>query len=1171
MRLSNHTQQPSSDISHPKSEIRNPKSFVHLHVHSHYSMMQGVSSVKALCQKAAEAGCEYLALTDTNGLYGLIHFLEAARQHGLRPIVGATLQTHAHARNSPSTPAAPSTPHPSPLTHHSSLITRHSSLATHHSPLTTPIVILAKTPKGYELLTELLTRRHLNEDFSLFRDFPEARRDLALLSSNPNIIKGLRSRAECWVEVVPGPAGRQALKLARNLGIPPVATNAVYFADREDYALHRLVRAIALNCSLSTLPPEEVVASRQWLKTAEEMARHLPDSPEALANTMKLADSCYTAWDHFPTVFPHYEDQAKDHLALLLEECRKGIGWRYGKISTTLEKRLDEELTLIHAKGYVDYFLVVADIVRRRPIHCGRGSAAASLVSYLLGITHVDPIRHNLLFGRFLNPQRKDPPDIDVDFPWDERDALHEELRQYYGTERLAMVANHVGFGARAAVREVAKVYGIPAAEIKEVTRRMSFYTDPEDILRRVATHPKFRAFPLDPPWPEIMQLATRLEALPRHLATHCGGVILAPDRVSRYVPVERSAKGVNIIQWEKDQSETAGLIKIDLLGNRSLAVIRDALAAIRRNTGKVIDYALLNPVDDPATLDLLSRGDTMGVFYVESPAMRQLQQRTGRGDFGHLVIHSSIIRPAANRFIQEYLRRLHGAPYEPLHPRLRELLAETYGILVYQEDVVRVAMALAGFTWGEADGLRKVISKKSPEQLADYHQRFVDGCRQRGIGGGVVKAVWEMFLSFAGYSFCKPHSASYALVSFKSAYLKAHYPAEFMAAVISNGGGYYSTLAYISEAGRMGITVVGPDVNASDWDYRGAGKTIRMGLQQLQNIRKDTLEAILDERGKNGPFTGLDDFLRRVQLTPTDGFILVKSGALDSLAEIPNPKPQDPVAESRELLAMNQKLSTAPRHSRMLLAGIQEEGLDSRLRGHDGCILDTQLCGAVLRAKSQDLTASFNRPQLLWFVEAWLNRNAASRNHGKQTGMLLPSRSRPAFAVPPLPDLTPTRQWQQEIETLGFVLSVHPLTMWEPIMQGLPQRPVPASKLAHYVGKRVWVAGWPITRKEVMTKEQAPMEFFSFEDRTAIYETVFFPKAFQRFCQDLDMDRAYLLGGRVESEFGTVSLNVESVRKLNPLSSPGAVKALNNGSPARSSSRSGRSTLHDASYGPEY
>ena len=1144
MMLSNPTQQPSSDIQqppsdiqhpkseiqhpksnirNPKSEIRNPKSFAHLHVHSHYSMMQGVSSVKALCRKAAEAGAAYLALTDTNGLYGLIHFLEAARQYGLRPIVGAAIQIHTHAGNSPSSSANP--PSSSPTTQHPAPSTQHSSLVTQ-------AVILVKTPKGYELLTEFLTQRHLNKDFSLLRDFPEARQELAVLSSQPELIKGLRSRAECWVEVVPGPAGRRALKLARSLGIPPVATNAVYFADPEDYALHRLVRAIALNRTLSTLPPEAVVQPGQWLKTAEELARHFPDAPEALANTLKLAGSCHTAWDHFPTVFPRYRDQTEDHLALLRQECRQGIEWRYGKTNPAIEKRLAEELELIHAKGYVDYFLVVADIVRRRPIHCGRGSAAASLVSYLLGITHVDPIRHNLLFGRFLNPQRKDPPDIDVDFPWDERDALHEELRRYYGPERLATVANHVGFGARAAVREVAKVYGIPAAEIKEVTRRMSFYTDPRDILRRVATHPKFRSFPLDPPWPEIIQLATRLEALPRHMATHCGGVILAPDRVSRYVPVERSVKGIHIIQWEKDQSETAGLIKIDLLGNRSLAVIRDTLAAVRHNTGQVIDYALLNPVDDPATLDLLSRGDTMGVFYVESPAMRQLQQRTGRGDFDHLVIHSSIIRPAANRFIQEYIRRLHGAPYEPLHPRLKELLAETYGILVYQEDVVRVAMALAGFTWGDADGLRKIISKKSPEQLADYRQRFIDGCRGKGIGDDVVKAVWEMFLSFAGYSFCKPHSASYALVSFKSAYLKAHYPAAFMAAVISNGGGYYSTLAYISEARRMGLTVVGPDVNASDWNYRGAGKTIRMGLQQLQNIRRDVLQGIIEERDSHGPFENLEDFLQRVALTAADAMVLVKSGALDSLAESPSSERQDLVSEGQQLLDVNKKPGVCPQPVFPPVSPFS--------KGDSGsCFVYRQ----APRAKYQQPTvnspqqpARLNRPQLLWFVEAWLNLHATSQGRGQQAGMGLYLRARPVFTVPPLPALTRTRQWQQEIETLGLVLSVHPLTLWEPAMQRLPQRPAPASQLAQYVGKRVWVAGWPITRKEVMTREQEPMEFFSFEDRTAIYETVFFPKAFQRFCQELSMDRAYLLGGRVESEFGTVSLNVESVRKLHPL-----------------------------------
>jgi error-prone DNA polymerase len=635
-------------------------------------------------------------------------------------------------------------------------------------------------------------------------------------------------------------------------------------------------------------------------------------------------------------------------------------------------------------------------------------------------------------------------------------------------------------------------------------------------------------------------------------------------------VPVQRSAKGINIIQWEKDQTETAGLVKIDLLGNRSLAVIRDALAAIERNTGKAIDYASLNPIDDPAALDLLSRGDTMGVFYVESPAMRQLQQKTGHGDFEHLVIHSSIIRPAANRYIQEYIRRLHGAPYQPIHPSLKELLAETYGILVYQEDVVRVAMALAGFSWAEADGLRKVISKKSPEQLSDYRRRFVDGCRRRGIAEEVIKAVWDMFVSFSGYSFCKPHSASYALVSFKSAYLKTHYPAEFMAAVISNGGGYYSTLAYISEARRMGIAVLGPDINESDWNYLGEGKTIRMGLQQLRNIRKDILEAILSERNKNGPYTTLEDFLRRVELTSTDGAILVKSGSLDSLAGTMDPDTglsslapsffadftKGNVADSRRKPSIRAGVNPAPTAYGYTL-NVGADFMPAR---------EGQL--RIPSLSTGKLIAGLNRPQLLWFVEAWLNGNPASRRNGKQTGMVLFPRSRAAFTIPHLPDLSQERKWQQEIETLGLVLSIHPLTLWEPVIRTLPYRLTPASELARHVGQKIWVLGWPITRKEVMTKGGEPMEFFSFEDQTAIYESVFFPRAFKKFCQDLDMDRAYLLYGQVESEFGTVNLNVGSIRKLGPVT---ASKPINNGPPARSFSHWDRSIPLDASYAPEY
>ncbi len=989
--------------------------FVHLHVHSHYSFLWGTHSMEGLCAGAAKAGMESLALTDTNGLYGLIRFLDAARRHRIRPLVGALVKTDAESA-----------------------------------------VVLVKTARGYELLCKLLTQRHLDARFSLAAEMPTAPGDLAVLTSDPTLLKALEGRTDRWVELVPGPQARRALDTARQIALPITASNAVYFADADAHPFHRLLRAIDLNVTLSTLPAGETVSAEQWLKPSSLMARLLPFCPEALRNSALLASRCLTEWDAFRPVFPDYRDARGDHFHLLLDRCRRGIPWRYGSGNEAVEARLAEELDLIRAKGYVDYFLVVADVVRLRPIHCGRGSAAASLVSYLLGITHVDPLRHRLVFSRFLNPKRKDFPDIDVDFPWDERDGLLEELSIHYGPERMAMVANHVGFGARAAVREVAKQYGIPAAEIKNVTRRLSHWTHPARIRERMNSHPKFRGFHPDEPWPEIFRWAARLEGIPRHLATHCGGVIFAPDQVSKYVPVQQSPKGVRIIQWEKDQAEEGGLVKVDLLGNRSLAVIRDALTAVRRNTGRSPDYAALNPLEDPETLELLRRGDTMGVFYVESPSMRQLQRKTGHGDFEHLVIHSSIIRPAANKYIREYIRRLKGGSYRPLHPALGDLLSETYGILVYQEDVVQAAMALAGFDWAEADGLRKVLSKKSPRKLEEYRRRFEEGCLGRKVSRQVIGRVWEMFLSFAGYSFCKPHSASYALVSFKSAFLKAHHPAEFMAAVISNGGGYYTTFAYVSEARRMGLRVTRPDVNQSEWCWTGRGQEIRMGFQQLRGIRRETLEKLLEERQTRGRYRSMEDLLTRLRPSPSDAVILAKSGAMDSLAR------------------------------------------------------------------------PFNRPRLLWGLEAWIRRH-----EGVSPGFFGSIPGSFFDAVPNLPDPPSWKYWEQEEESLGFPLSIHPLTRFDIEAARGPEKIIPASDLANYEGRTVRVLGWPVTRKEVLTRKGEPMEFVSFEDRTTLYEAVFFPEAFRRFCREVDKDRAVILRGRVDSDFGVVSLNVQEVKRL--------------------------------------
>jgi error-prone DNA polymerase len=833
--------------------------FVQLHVHSSYSPMAGIP-LPALCLAAQQQQASALALTDTNGLYGIIRFLELAREAGLRPILGTELLHHGHRA-----------------------------------------VLLARSADGYANLCRLLSARHCDADFDLTRAVRTYRHGLIILSDDLDAMQQWKhdSREDLFVELTPGAMMHQALAFSRAAELPPVATTRAHFLHPRHHALHRVLRAIALNTTLSRLPADACAAPTQWFMSLHELTRQFPHVPHALENTARIADRCKTDWDFKEVIFPHFRRLSHpDALALLRLHVEKGARWRYGTLTDVVRARIAHELTIIADKGYADYFLVVEEIVRQAPRTCGRGSGAASIVSYCLGITHVDPLRHNLFFERFLNPGRADPPDIDLDFPWDERDRILDWVFARYGARSAAMVANQNMLGVRGALREVARVYGMPPDEIKTVSTKLSRLAavvgeapTPDSWVRRVTLALKLQA-----PWPTILQLVIQVDEQFRNLGLHCGGIVIVPDEIRRYVPVEISAKGLPVIQWEKDQTEAAGLVKIDLLGNRSLAVIRDALAAIARHTGRVIDYATWDPIGDAETQPLIRAGDTMGCFYVESPATRLLLKKLWRGMpgplkvkadvFEYLTIVSSLIRPAANHFIDEFLRRAHGQPHPPLHPLLEDLLQETHGIMVYQEDVTKVAMALAGFSIEDADQLRKVLSKKHKEKkLRDYYAQFVEGASRRGVMPAVIRQIWEMIISFAGYSFCKPHSASYAQVSFKSAFLRAHYPAEFIAAVISNEGGFYSPFAYLSEARRMGLTVLPPDVNASGWHYTGRDREVRMGFMQVKGIRREVIDDMIEHRARGGPFRSLADWLDRVPLDVAQARLLIKTGCCDSLA----------------------------------------------------------------------------------------------------------------------------------------------------------------------------------------------------------------------------------------------------------------------------------------------
>ena len=727
------------------------------------------------------------------------------------------------------------------------------------------------------------------------------RRGIFVLTTNIRLLESLTKASgsdRLFAELRPGKERHVVLAAARRLGVAPVVTNAVAFANPEDWSRHRLIVAIGANKTLSDSPTDRLSDREAWMKSESELLRHFPDVPDAIDRAGEIADRCrYRIPIGARTVAPRLADSA-DSFARLRAYAYEGAARRYGGVIAPITRdRLEHELAIIAQKSFADYFLVVKDIVENGPTHCGRGSVANSIVSYSLGITHVDPLAAGLLFERFLNPERKDPPDIDLDFPWDERDRVLAYVFQRYPHPRAAMVSNHNCFRLRGALREVAKVHGRPAGEIREVTRRIPWFYEDQTLESVLATHPNYAELDLPPLWQKLAREAQPLVGVPRHVSLHPGGVVVVPDTLHDFVPTQPAAKtldgfpGLTVpaVQFEKDGTEDAGLVKIDLLGNRSLAVIRDGIAMVKENTGRQLDYTSSDAGEDPATRRQFATGQTMGVFYTESPASRLLCIKSAAEGFDLLVLNTSIIRPASNKFIRIYLERLHGAPYEPLDPCLRDTLSETFGVMVYQEDVVNVSAAFAGMPLATGDGLRKALSKKRPvKQLAAYAEEFFEGAERLGRNRETAEKVWEMVLSFAGYSFCKGHSCSYIQVAQQSCYLRAHYPAEFFAGVLANGGGFYDPFAYVAEAMRAGVTVLPPDVNASEIRTKGRGREIRVGLQFVKGLSAEGMERVSVGRSVGqsvGPYCDLHDLWRRSGISADDLRTLIKAGACDSIA----------------------------------------------------------------------------------------------------------------------------------------------------------------------------------------------------------------------------------------------------------------------------------------------
>lgn len=740
------------------------------------------------------------------------------------------------------------------------------------------VVLLAPTTAAYAALCTWLSRRYADERAlpplaglrAVVRD-AEAGRHLAAAGAEVAWRAGLRPVTDS------PPFPIRAIPLLTHIDDDCEAA-PVLRAVRERSTVSRVPRSTAALADLSAMPAayrgyeDQLVASAQWRCAAWAL-------PESGATTL-----------HLPPLPPALTGCDADCELRRLAEA--GIESRYGTAPPPqVRQRLEHELAVIAGKKFASYILTVHAIVRGRRT-CGRGSAASSVVVYLLGITNVDPVRWNLLFDRFLSPERIDPPDIDVDFPWDERDEVFAWILTTFGDHRVGMIATHQHLSFDGALRESGRAHGLPDAAITAMSDRM------RDVRRygvaRDDNHVEASAR-----WREVVMAAMRLHDAPRHVGVHCGGVVITCGPLTSLVPVHPAAKEVPddahpgqlrampTIAWEKDGAEELGLVKIDVLGNRSLAVVRDCLADLRAIGDDVEMH--WKPEDDEATRDLLAHGGTMGCFYVESPAMRQLQAKVGDGTFERLVVHSSIIRPAGMAFISVYIARHHhqrsGLPPEPdwyPHPVLAELLSESYGVLSYQEDVMLVAQRMAGFSPADANRLRKALGRADTgERLALQVGAFVDGSRARGVSDEVINLVWRMISSFAGYSFAKAHSASYAAVSMQCAWLKAHHPAVFLARVIANEGGFYRRSAYVEEARRLGLTILPPCVQVGRWaTYSSQPRMINLGFHCVSGMSRATATAITREQ----PFVGARDLIQRTGCASDELQALLEAGALDTL-----------------------------------------------------------------------------------------------------------------------------------------------------------------------------------------------------------------------------------------------------------------------------------------------
>lgn len=911
------------------------KAFVHLHLHSQYSILDGAIRFEELFDRLEALGMGACALTDHGNMFGAIEFYTASKQRGIKPIIGCEVYVAPKSRFE-------------------------RSGEPYH------LVLLAMDEEGYRNLCRLVSAGYLEGFYQRPRiDYEllsELNRGLLCLSSclmgeiPSRILKGdwegARERASFLKEVFGSRfylelqdngleeqrrANEGLLKLGRELGIKVVATNDCHYLYREDAFLHDVLLCIQTGKTLDDPKRLRFKTDQFYLRTAEEMEALFDHCPEALENTLEIAERCNLELPlghyHLPQFDPPEGRTLEDYLReLAFEGLKRRIAERGIKDPRPYQERLERELEVITSMGFAGYFLIVQDFVnwakgRGIPVGPGRGSAAGSLVAYCLGITDIDPLEHGLLFERFLNPERVSLPDIDVDFCYERRDEVIEYVRNRYGHDRVAHIITFGKMQARAVVRDVGRVLGLPYREVDLLAKLIP--GGPNVTLREaLEMEPRLKELAQrDETYRRLLEIALRLEGMVRHASTHAAGVVIANRPLTDYMPLYLGKDGEVTTQYAMKEVEQIGLVKFDLLGLKTLTMIHEILKLVEERRGQRLDLRRI-PLDDPDTYRMLGEGDTTGVFQLESQGMRELLRKIKPKQFSDLVALLALYRPGplGSGMVEDYIRRRQGQQQvEYLHESLREVLEETYGVLVYQEQVMMAASILADFTLGEADLLRKAMSKKVPEEMARLRDRFVQGAVGKGLDPQKASEIFDLMANFAEYGFNKSHSAAYALIAYQTAYLKAHYPHEFMAALLtSDMNDSDKVVKYVAECREKGIEVLGPDINRSKWEFtveEGDPPKIRFGFGAVKNVGEAAVRAILEARQK-GPFTNFTNFCLRVDPKRVNKRALeslIKAGAFDSFG----PRPKLLSLLPRVL----KKASSSPNGQAPLFAqGIEEE-----------------------------------------------------------------------------------------------------------------------------------------------------------------------------------------------------------------------------------------------------